>query len=95
MSGLNYLKLDSTLSNICNTTPFVILPSLKMPLNVTTPSKISGEKNPEQYTNIIVYMSVVNSCIKWFWKKKVLMPAAFENLFSCSLSITFYQTTEF
>ena len=37
MSGLNYLKLGSTLSNICNTT------NLTTPLNATTPSKISGE----------------------------------------------------
>ena len=36
MSGLNYLKLGSTLSNICNTTQLD---------NATTPSKISGE-NP-------------------------------------------------
>ena len=40
MSGLNYKKLGSTLSNICNTT------QLDDPLNATTPSKISGE-NPE------------------------------------------------
>ena len=39
MSGLNYLKLGSTLSDICNTT------NLTTPLNATTPSKISGE-NP-------------------------------------------------
>ena len=42
MSGLNYCKLGSTLSNICNTTQ---LDNLTTPLNATTPSKISGE-NP-------------------------------------------------
>ena len=41
MSGLNYITLGSTLSNI----NFVILPNLTTPLNATTPSKIFGE-NP-------------------------------------------------
>ena len=41
MSGLNYLKLGSTLSNICNATE----------LNATTPSKISGE-NPAYHSKL-------------------------------------------
>ena len=43
MSGLNYLKLGRTLSNICNTTQLD---------NATTPSKISGE-NPAAVENIV------------------------------------------
>ena len=80
MSGLNYLKLVI----------FVILPNLTMPLNATTPSKISWE-NPDEVDGPLTGRELTDG--KRF--RTLTAYVGQRGLICCTDSLTLYQTTKF